>query len=456
MNIRARKQWVLGITLFIIEWCIFVGLCLLMRIGMKEIAMFSAIYFLTLLFYRHYRFLPTLIWQEIVNMLHAHALYWVISTIIGLYLRDWIIIKLTIVAVVMYCVTILIGRTFRLCTKKKHATKLLILGAGKGAEELSRIFRGNRFMYVKPLAYVDLETLTGEKRTDIKEIKDLIISLEEFSSFIENNEVDEAFVVDDNLTAEQLGEITDYLHNRVPVIRYKPKMKVLQPYNTEVADFDGNLFVSVTDAKKRYIDVVMKKAIDVLAGLAGCCLLIPLTVFVKIKSLMLGDKESIFFTQNRVGKDGKIIKIYKYRSMVPNAEQLLEELMEKDPKIREEYLTNKKLDPDPRVTPLGDFLRRTSLDEMPQFINVLKGEMSLIGPRPYLPREIDDMGKAYETIIKSKPGITGMWQANGRSNVGFAERCKLDVYYYDNWSIWLDVIIIVKTIKVVLKHKGAV
>ncbi len=455
MRKRMRKQFWLGVGQFVVEFALFIGMGILMEIGFEEISLFSAIYFLTMLFYKHYELRPALIWQEIVKMLQAHVLAWAISLIISFYIKNYLFIKMTIIIGVMYCFTILGGRAWRLLTRKKTATRLLVFGAGKCAEEIDFIFNNNRFMYVKPLAYVDLEPLKGEERTNKDELQDMIISIGDVSSFIKENEIDEVFIVDETLSEEHLGFIIKYLHHKVPVVRYKPKMKVVQPYNTEVDDFDGNLFVAVTDAKKKALDVVLKRIIDILAGIAGCLILLPLTVFVKVASLKRGDKESIFFTQNRVGRDGKIIKIYKYRSMVPNAEQVLEEMMAKDPKIREEYLTNKKLDPDPRITPMGDLLRKTSLDEFPQFINVLKGEMSLIGPRPYLPREIEDMGEAYETIIKSKPGITGMWQANGRSEVGFEDRCKLDVYYYDNWSIWLDVIIVVKTIKAVLARKGA-
>ncbi len=456
MNVRMKKYILLRTGLFLLELGIFTGVSWLLQIGLRETAMFSAIYFLVILFYSHYKFQPELIWQEIVQMMHAHVLYWILAGIMSVYLKNNILFKITIVTGIMYCVCILLGRQYRRWFQKSFATRLLILGAGKGAEDMDYVFKLNRFMFVNPLAYVDLEFMTGEKPSQEKRIRDLIIPWESMGAFLDENEVDEVFVVDDALTSEQLEEVTSYFRNKVPVIKYKPKAKMVQPYNTDVSDFDGNLFVSVTDAKKRYFDIVFKKIIDILAGIAGCLLLIPLTIFVKCASLKRGDKDPIFFRQDRVGKDGKIIKIYKYRSMIPNAEQVLEEMMEKDPKIREEYLTNKKLDPDPRVTPLGEFLRKTSLDEMPQFINILKGEMSLIGPRPYLPREIGDMGESYDIVIKSKPGITGMWQANGRSDVGFAERCKLDVYYYDNWSIWLDIIIIVKTIKVVLRRDGAV
>ena len=123
--------------------------------------------------------------------------------------------------------------------------------------------------------------------------------------------------------------------------------------------------------------------------------------------------------QTRIGHHGKEITIYKFRSMIPNAEEKLEELMRDDPKIREEYLKNKKLENDPRITKVGHFLRKSSLDEFPQFFNVLLGDMALVGPRPYLPREKQDMGYYYSNIIEVKPGITGMWQANGRSNLSF-------------------------------------
>ena len=141
--------------------------------------------------------------------------------------------------------------------------------------------------------------------------------------------------------------------------------------------------------------------------------------------------------------------------MVENAEELLFKMMEEDPKIKEEYLTNKKLKNDPRITKVGKFLRKTSLDEFPQFINVLKGEMSIVGPRPYLHREIPDMKESYNSIIKVKPGITGMWQVSGRSDTEFEERLKLDEYYVRNWSLWLDIVIILKTIKAVFAKRGA-
>ena len=252
-----------------------------------------------------------------------------------------------------------------------------------------------------------------------------------------------------------IDKVMSDIYGKVESVKYLPDVNGTMTFSSEVQDFDGQLLIATSNDKMSILDRIFKRIIDIMAGLAGVITLIPLIIFVKYKYVKSGDHDSIFFSQERIGKDGKSIKIYKFRSMVPNAEEVLERLMEKDPAIKEEYLTNKKLKHDPRITPVGDFLRKTSLDEWPQFYNVLKGEMSFIGPRPYLPREKEDMGQYYESIIKLKPGVTGMWQANGRSDVEFSYRCKLDDYYYHNWSIWLDFTIMYKTVKSVIYGKGS-
>ncbi|MGL4628052.1 MAG: sugar transferase [Cetobacterium sp.] len=183
--------------------------------------------------------------------------------------------------------------------------------------------------------------------------------------------------------------------------------------------------------------------------------LIPITILVWFKTEKEEREKGIFFTQNRIGANGETIKIYKYRSMVTGADEILKKILAEDPEKCEEYRKNKKLKDDPRITKIGEFLRRTSLDEFPQFLNVIKGQMSFVGPRPYLFREIEDMGKAYDKIINLKPGITGMWQAHGRSDTDFEERLVLDEYYYRNWTLWLDIIIVIKTIKNVVAKEGA-
>lgn len=199
----------------------------------------------------------------------------------------------------------------------------------------------------------------------------------------------------------------------------------------------------------------IKRLFDIVCSLIGCLFLLPIALIVKISYMLNKDFEPIFFSQERIGKNGRLFKFYKFRSMVPNADKVLEDLLKKDKKLAKEFKINKKLDKDPRITKMGNLLRKTSIDELPQLINVLKGDMSLIGNRPYMPREKEDMGAAFNTIVKTKPGITGYWQVNGRSNTTFEERLELESYYSNHYSLKLDIKIFFKTFAVVLLKKGS-
>lgn len=226
------------------------------------------------------------------------------------------------------------------------------------------------------------------------------------------------------------------------------------------------LLLNISDAKelmqdssttkfKKYIIAITTRIIDILGGLVGCLFIIPIMFATIINNIKNKDFGSVFYTQKRIGKDGKLFKMYKFRTMVKDADQKLDELLQKDERAREEYRKYKKLKNDPRVTKFGEFLRKTSLDEFPQFINVLKGEMSLVGPRPYLPREKEDMGKYYEYIIQHKPGITGYWQISGRSDVTFENRVDLDFKYHYKQSLKNDIKILLITTLITIKRKGA-
>lgn len=205
----------------------------------------------------------------------------------------------------------------------------------------------------------------------------------------------------------------------------------------------------------KLITLFLKRLIDIIGAIVGIILLVPLTICVWIGNLICGDKGPTFFTQERIGKDGKNFKMYKFRTMVVNADQVLEEMLEKDPLSREEYKKYKKLKNDPRITKVGKFLRQTSLDEFPQFVNILKGEMSLVGPRAYLPKEKEDMGEMYEKITEVKPGLTGLWQVTGRSDVTFDDRLEIDRNYFENNGLIQDIQILLKTVEIVINKKGA-
>ena len=204
------------------------------------------------------------------------------------------------------------------------------------------------------------------------------------------------------------------------------------------------------------IEKGLKRGIDILGGICGTLMLIPLTIIVWIANKKNKDNGPIFYTQTRIGKDGKLFTLYKYRSMVVGADEILETYLKENEEARKEYKKYKKLKNDPRITKIGKFLRKTSLDEFPQFINVLKGDMSLVGPRPYLPREKEEINGFFKYITSCKPGITGLWQTRGRSNTTFTDRLSMDMEYYYNHSLKQDIKLIYKTVRNVVKKEGAI
>ena len=204
------------------------------------------------------------------------------------------------------------------------------------------------------------------------------------------------------------------------------------------------------------IEKILKRALDILGGIFGSICLIPITIGIWIANKIIGDKGPVFYTQERIGQNGKIFKMYKYRSMLIDADERLEKYLEENEEARKEYKEYKKLKNDPRITKIGKFIRKTSLDEFPQFINVLKGEMSLVGPRPYLPREKEDINGFFNYITSCKPGITGLWQTSGRSSTTFIDRLTLDMSYYYDHTLKSDIKILYKTVENVIKKEGAI
>ena len=216
---------------------------------------------------------------------------------------------------------------------------------------------------------------------------------------------------------------------------------------------------AVNDEQKKSlkkVDKFFKRTIDIIASIFGIIALLPLTICVYIANLICKDRGPVFYTQNRIGQNGKIFKMYKYRSMIVGADDKLEKYLEENEEARKEFKQYKKLKDDPRVTQVGKFIRKTSIDEFPQFINVLKGEMSLVGPRPYLEKEREDMNGYYQYIVTCKPGLTGLWQVSGRNDCTFDERIDLDMEYYNNHNLKMDVKIIFKTVEKILKKEGAI
>lgn len=222
-------------------------------------------------------------------------------------------------------------------------------------------------------------------------------------------------------------------------------------------DFNEALELSQTRRKQNLksfniYDKYIKRFMDAILSLIALILLSPVFVIIAI-CIKVESKGPVFFVHKRVGKNGKIIGIYKFRTMVPNAEELIKQFT---PEQMKEFKENFKLENDPRITKIGKFLRRTSLDELPQIINILKGEMSIIGPRPVIGEELEKYGKNKEKLLSVTPGLTGYWAANGRSCTSYEKRMEMELYYIDNMSWKIDIKIFFKTIISVLKKEGAV
>jgi Undecaprenyl-phosphate galactose phosphotransferase WbaP len=224
--------------------------------------------------------------------------------------------------------------------------------------------------------------------------------------------------------------------------------------DSKTLDFDQVIGFQVCHNLLNPISMVVKRCEDIL--IAGLCLffLSPLVAFISLL-IHFDSPGGVYYRQNRLGKDRKVIKVLKFRTMYTNGDQILEEQLKNDPALREQWEKYQKLKCDPRVTRVGAILRKISLDELPQIRNIIKGEMSMVGPRPILPSQEERYGPAFQDYCRIKPGITGLWQVSGRNHTTFARRAELDMEYIQRWSLWLDIYIIFQTIKEVLARNGA-
>ena len=208
----------------------------------------------------------------------------------------------------------------------------------------------------------------------------------------------------------------------------------------------------MANSARKKVYLAIKRLIDIIGSLIGIILLSPLYIIIAIL-IKFDSPGKVVFGHTRKGKGGKDIKVYKFRTMYSNASEIFESFT---PEQKEEYYTKFKLDNDPRVTKLGGFLRKTSLDELPQLFNILKGDMTIIGPRPIVEKEVEKYGDKAEKLFSVVPGLGGYWQANGRSDTTYEERVEMDMYYIDHMCFTLDAKILFQTIFSVLKGEGAI
>jgi exopolysaccharide biosynthesis polyprenyl glycosylphosphotransferase len=342
--------------------------------------------------------------------------------------------------------------------RRKH---ILVVGTGDGAKRL-----GSRFVFQSEtdsiiVGHVDFARIEHEEPSDSREenggARVAQFVMESVSSALQ---VDEVFIADPQLPASEVFSIClPLLKNGIPVKAVSPAFSVVRQ-RLGVIDLDGLPLVTFNPPALGSWRVAVKRAVDVMGALIGGVVLLPVLLVAAIL-VKLSSPGPILFKQKRVGKDGREFTFYKFRSMVSGDDskhkEYLKEFVENgreaavDRRGRKVY----KIIDDPRITPFGRFLRRTSLDEFPQLINVLKGDMSLVGPRPCLPYEWALYENWQRERLTITPGLTGLWQVTGRSNVSFHEMVILDLFYIANWSFWRDLKLLFQTIPVILLGRGA-
>ena len=326
----------------------------------------------------------------------------------------------------------------------------VVFGAGKtGQLVVDRMLKAKRVGY-EPALILDNDPSYGENYRGIPIIKDTMLGPE----LAEKYKIKMAIVAMPNLEKEEMTRMINY---SVSAFRYNVLIPDFYSINNiwmQVRDFDGVLGFATSHRLKMYWNLAIKRLIDLFLVIVGGLIISPflllITLVVKISS-----PGPVLYGHKRLGLNGKQFKAYKFRSMVIDAEAKLKSVLESDPKLMEEWNATHKLKDDPRVTKIGKILRRTSFDEFPQLINILKGEMSLIGPRPVTEPELEKYGENARRVLAVKPGLTGLWQVSGRSDTDYAKRVSYDLYYIQSWSVWLDLWILYRTPAVILKGNGA-
>ena len=416
--------------------------------------------FIFFLFYAgaHKKMLP---YWEIIRNIFCANFYSVIASIFILYLihEDTAQISRLYVILLFFFSFILLCLMRKLlvyiCNKLNIFKELVVfIGGGKTAETVIRFYDHNSYFGIKVVGIIDDDFASDY----LKSRYPLFKGVDRARQYIEKTGVQTAIIAKTRLDKTQLLKLINSIQTVVKNVTFIPNL-----VGTPIANLDirriyrhDMVLLNVKNNLAYFHNRLIKRIFDLVMGLIICIPAVPILIlcyfWVKFDS-----KGPVFFNAKRIGKGGKEFTCYKFRSMYVNSDEILQKYLAENPKAKKEWDEFKKLhDYDPRVTKAGRIMRRTSLDELPQLLNVLKGEMSLVGPRPYLPREIKDMGEFYKIIIQTVPGITGYWQVNGRSDVTFEGRLKMDNWYIHNWSVWIDMVLLFKTIKAVFFSKGAV
>lgn len=329
---------------------------------------------------------------------------------------------------------------------------VIVIGAGKTAELLSNAFEQDPYMGYKITGVI--EDCHCER--PLTQRYPLLGTFQDAEDTIQKECVDDVIIAAPGLGREELVSLIYRLQPHVRNTVIVPDLFGVPMSNLEVDTIFNEKIIMLRTRNNLSLHTnhILKRMFDLSASIIGTVLLLPVFLLI-MAAIYIESPGKVIFAHKRVGKDGRLFPCFKFRSMVPNAQEILKEYLSKNPSARQEWEQDFKLKVDPRITRIGNFLRKTSLDELPQLINVIRGEMSLVGPRPIITDEISKYAECINDYYLVSPGITGLWQVSGRNDVDYETRVGMDSWYVRNWSIWLDITLLFKTIKVVIKGKGA-
>ncbi len=411
------------------------------------------------LYYKRYS-----LWDEIGKIVKTVTLYiFAIFIFIALGKLSGEVSRLTLL--ILWVISIFVFSLFRYFGKKIlfklgiWKENVLIVGADDAGKIILKALKREKHLGYEVVGFLDDNKDNIKKRIEIGNRHFPVLGkIEEIENWANEYNISTVIVAIPALKGNELSNLVYSIQKTVNKVLLISDLKGISMLNAELYHlFMGELFlIKMKNNLKSKFGKFLKRLFDIVMSLIILILSSPLIVIMAFV-VKLAFEGPVFFVQNRLGRNKKIFKCIKFRTMYINADEILADFLSKNTKAELEWAKYKKLkDFDPRVTKIGKFLRKTSLDELPQIFNVIKGEMSLVGPRPYLLKEINDSIKNYSDIISLiSPGITGLWQVSGRNKLTFNSRLKLDSWYVLNWSLWLDIVILFKTIRVVLKKDGA-
>lgn len=348
---------------------------------------------------------------------------------------------------------------FRLGTKKIIVQlniwkkRILILGTNTAARSIAQGIKMNPPLGYEVIGFLSEHEITNENKL-INNIK-VLGEIKQVQEMSKKFGVKDIVIVLPDFDQKKLRKIVEMCETGTETIRVVPNIGNLFAMGVEIESLGDVLSLSVARNLVKPYNLFLKRSIELILTILLFLVFLPILFIIGL-AIKIDSRGAIIFAQERLGGRNKIFSFFKFRSMYVDGDLRLNKFLRENSLAKKEWKKYRKIKKnDPRVTRVGKFIRKYSLDELPQLINVLKGDMSLVGPRPYMPRERKDIGKSYPIISRVKPGITGLWQVRGRNILPFEERIVLDEYYIRNWSLWLDMVILIKTIKVFLTREGA-